>query len=171
MVRSILHKACLKSGSKIDISRKRGSLHPKNLVKHDHVKNSNVDAIEIIYEVMSVSPYNFNQSWSPVTARFIQNIIQFNKFHIYEYYLYFCKKFWAKVIYQQAYIEPCQASKMELFAKLLKEWKSLTIKKHHLRFWWGSECSVTSALTRSLPKGFQKKSLVMHLNKHIIRSQ
>ena len=93
LVRSLLHKACLESRSKIDISRKRGSLQSKNLVNHDHVKNSNVDAIEITYEVMHVRSYDFNESLSPVTARFIQNIIQLNKFHIYEYYLYFCKKF------------------------------------------------------------------------------
>ena len=146
MVRSLLHKACLESGSKIVISRKRGSLQSKNLVKHNHVKNSNVDSIEIIYEVMHVRSYDFNESLSPVTARFIQNIIQLNKFHIYEYYLYFCKKFWANVIYRQAYIEPCQASKMGLFAKLLNEWKSLPIKKHYLRFWPRFEYSVTSAL-------------------------
>ena len=48
-------------------------------------KNSNGDVIAIIYGVRYVWSNDFYEIWNPLTARFYQNSIQINKFHICEH--------------------------------------------------------------------------------------
>ena len=53
----------------------------------------------------------------------------------------------------EAYLEPCQTSKMELFAKIVNDWKPLSIfaKRSILEFWPGSEYSSGISSGRHVP--------------------